>query len=146
MQEELLVYAILSYNGIAVTEDSYQKRLDELFLQNPQDEMLLDLEWETDIKKAVIYIRTHTDYQNLNHEAFGMILMDKLKEYYNKCSNIEEFASKMYNLWESLPGNIQDREPFWALAYADDPLSWGDEKQTRSIYERMLNYYENRER
>lgn len=145
MQEELLVYAILLYNGIAVTEDSYQKRLDELFLQNPQDEMLLDLEWETDIKKALIYIGTHTDYQNLNHEAFGMILMDRLKAYYNKCSNIEEFVSKMYNLWESLPGNIQDREPFWTLAYADDPLSWGDEKQTRSIYERMLNYYENRE-
>ena len=47
----------------------------------------------------------------------------------------------MYSLWESLPGNIQNIEPFFTLSYADDPLSWGDEEQTRNIYEYMLNYY-----
>ena len=47
----------------------------------------------------------------------------------------------MYGLWESLPGNIQDIEPFWTLSYADEPLSWGDEEQTRDIYEYMLDYY-----
>ncbi len=30
---------------------------------------------------------------------------------------------------------------FWTLSYADDPLSWGDEKQTSYTYERMLSYY-----
>ena len=48
----------------------------------------------------------------------------------------------MYNLWEDLPGQIQDIELFWALCYADDPLSWGDEEQTRSIYENMMNFYD----
>jgi hypothetical protein len=48
----------------------------------------------------------------------------------------------MYNLWEDLPGQIQNIEPFWALCYADNPLSWGDEEQTRSIYENMMNFYE----
>lgn len=47
----------------------------------------------------------------------------------------------MYSLWENLPGNIQDIEPFWTLSYADDSLSWGDEEQTRNIYEHILNYY-----
>lgn len=28
------------------------------------------------------------------------------------------------------------------ICYADDPLSWGDEKQSREIYEEMLEYYE----
>ena len=139
--EELLVYAILFCEGIIVTEDLYQKRLDELFLKNLDDEMLLDLEWETDIKKAVTYIKTHVNYQDINREAFGMALMEKLKEYYDNCADIEEFAGAMYGLWESLPGNIQKEEPFWTLSYADDPLSWGDEKQTRLIYEKMLNYY-----
>ena len=141
IMEELLAYAILFCEGIIVTEDLYQKRLDELFLKNLDDEMLLDLEWETDIIKAVTYIKTNVNYQDINREAFGKALMEKLKEYYDNCADIEEFAGTMYGLWESLPGNIQKEEPFWTLSYADDPLSWGDEKQTRLIYEKMLNYY-----
>ena len=68
--------------------------------------------------------------------------MSKLQAVYENCSDIKYFAGRMYNLWESLPGNIQNKEPFWTLCYADDPLSWGDEEQTRSIYEYMLSYYE----
>ena len=45
--EELLVYAILLYEGL-VTEAEYQQRLDALFLAYPEDHMLLDLECETD--------------------------------------------------------------------------------------------------
>lgn len=141
MEEELLVYAILFYEEIIVTQDLYQKRLDSLFLKNPANEMLLYLEWESDIKKAIIYIRTQVNYQNLNHEKFGMTLMEKLKEYYDQCSDIRMFADKMYSLWESLPGQLQEEEPFWILSYADDPLSWGDEEQVQFAYAKMLNYY-----
>ena len=138
--EELLVYAILFYEGLATAEE-YGKRLDELFLQNPANEDLLYLEWERDIKKAVVYIRTHVDCNALDLEQFGRNLMEKLKPIYANSLDIKAFASQMYSLWESLPGNIQDMEPFWTLCYADDPLSWGDETQTRSIYEGMLNSY-----
>ena len=138
--EELLVYAILLYEGL-VTENEYNKRLDELFLSTPENDHLLYLEWETDISKAIIYVRTHIDYKNLDYEQFGRILMGKLQTVYVNCPNIKCFASRMYSLWESLPGNIQDIEPFWTLCYADDPLSWGEEEQTRTIYEHMLNHY-----
>lgn len=37
--EELLVYAILLYEEL-VTEDEYNKRLDELFLSTPEDDGL----------------------------------------------------------------------------------------------------------
>ncbi len=67
--------------------------------------------------------------------------MKVLKKYYECCTSIEQFSEKMYLLWESLPGRLQNEQPFFTLSYADDPLSWGDEKQTRSIYENMLNYY-----
>ncbi|MDE7178130.1 MAG: hypothetical protein K2O59_09960 [Lachnospiraceae bacterium] len=138
--EELLVYAILLYEEL-VTEDEYSKRLDELFLKNPEDDDLLHLEWETNIQEAIIYVRTHIDYKNLDLERFGRMLMSKLKVVYANCLDIKCFANRMYSLWESLPGNIQDIEPFWTLSYADDPLSWGDEEQTRNIYEHMLGYY-----
>ncbi len=138
--EELLVYAILLYEKLT-TEDEYNKRLDELFLDNPENDDLLSLEWETDIANAVIYIRTHVDYSSVDYEQFGRILMSKLKVFYESCPNIKKFADRMYGLWESLPGNIQQIEPFFSLSYADEPLSWGDEEQTRGIYESMLNYY-----
>lgn len=41
--EELLVYAILLYEEL-VTENEYSKRLDELFLNNPENDDLLYLE------------------------------------------------------------------------------------------------------
>lgn len=138
--EELLVFAFLLCEEI-VTKDEYDKRLDELFLDNVENEDLLYLEWETDIKKSIIYIRTYIDYNALDYDLFGRILMRKLKVYYKSCSDIKSFADQMFNLWEALPGDIQDREPFFTLCYADEPLSWGDEEQTRTIYEDMLNYY-----
>ena len=141
--EELLAYAILLYEDI-VTEEEYQERLDALFLEHPDDRILLDLECETDIQEAVIYIRTQLDYGyiGLHPETFGRTLMKKLKDYYDRCTDLRQFGSKMYSVWESLPGRFYNQEPFWTLSYADDPLSWGDEEQTRSLYETMLSYYE----
>ena len=140
--EELFVYAILLYEEL-VTEDEYNKRLDELFLNTPENDDFLYLEWETDIQKAITYVRTHIDSKNLDLERFGRILMSKLETIYTNCSDIEYFAKRTYRLWENLPGNIQNIEPFWTLCYADDPLSWGDEEQTSTIYEHMLSYYKN---
>ncbi len=143
--EELLVYALLLYQEL-VTETEYNKRLDEMFVNTPENNDLFNdllyLEYETDIKKAIVYVRTHINYNNMDINLFGKILMSKLKEVYKNYSDIREFAYRMYSLWEALPGNLQDIEPFWTLSYADDPLSWGDEGQTRNIYESMLCYYE----
>lgn len=142
IMEELLVYALLLYEGFDI-EEEYQKCLDELFVDNPTDDDLLELEFMcSDIKKTIIYIRTHVDYNNFNHNIFGRILMQKLKVYYESMQ-LRKFADRMFLLWEGLPGNIQCKEPFHALSYADDPLSWGDEEQTRELYEAMLNYYDN---
>lgn len=104
--EELLVYAILLDGGI-VTENEYHKRLDELFLNDPENEDLLCLEWETDIKKAIIYVRTHTDYINLDPERFGRILMGKLKVVYANCSDIKWFASECTVCGKVFPGTFR---------------------------------------
>jgi hypothetical protein len=138
--EELLAFALLLEEEI-VDEDDYLKRLDELFLENPNSDDLLFLEWETNIKRAVIYIRTHVDFNNLDCDLFGSILMEKIRACYEKQPDIKSFAGKMYRLWKNLPGKLQVKEPFFILCYADDPLSWGDEEQTRNIYEYMMNYY-----
>lgn len=135
-----MVFSLLLYEGL-MTKGEYRQRLDELFLDDPENDDLLYLEWETDLKQAMIYIRTHMDYNSLDLERFGRILMGKLKVVYENCSEIKNFARQMYHLWENLPGNLQEKEPFFILCYADDPLSWGDKEQSRNIYEDMLNYY-----
>ena len=137
--EELFVYALLLYEEI-VSEDEYSKRLDEFFLEYPGNVDLLFLEWETNKNRAITYIRTHIDCNRLDYNLFGKILMEKIKAYYNN-TDLKSFAAKMYCLWKNLPESIQRREPFFMLCYADDPLSWGDEEQSRNIYEHMLKYY-----
>ena len=137
--EELLVFALLLCEGI-LSEDEYWKRLDELFLESPEDDNFLYLEWETNIKKAIAYI-TNIDYAIFDYGLFGKILMEKLRIYYEQCLDIKNFSERMYLLWEDLPFDIQDKQPFYTLCYADDALSWGDEEQTRKLYEVMLNYY-----
>lgn len=41
------------------------------------------------------------------------------------------------------PDNLKLKSsmPFYILSYADDPLSWGDEKQARELYENAIGYY-----
>ena len=49
--EELLAYTILRSEEL-ISEDEYNKWLDELFLSHPENEELLCLEWQTDMKKG----------------------------------------------------------------------------------------------
>ncbi len=139
--EKLLAYAYLLGMDL-ISEAIYEEKLNELFLENPADEDLLELEFLSgNRKETVIYIRTHIDYNSMDFDRFGRVLFGLLKPIYVSM-DIDSFGSAMYSLWENLPGNLQMVKPFWILSYADDPLSWGDEKQSREIYEEMLDYYE----
>lgn len=140
--EELFALLILNCEEIII-DNRYYKKLNELFLNNPENNDLLYLECENDIKKSSYYIKNHIDLNTFNYKLFGIFLMQNLKVYYEKCSDIKIFAGKMYVLWLSLPESIKDKEPFFSLNYLDEPLSWGDEEQTRTICENMLNYYNN---
>lgn len=139
--EELLAYAYLLGMNL-ITEAMYEEKLNELFLENPMDEDLLELEFLSgNRKETVIYIRTHIDYNSMDFNRFGRVLFGVLKPIYESM-DIHRFGSAMYSLWENLPGNLQLIKPFRTLSYADDPLSWGDVEQSREIYEEMLDYYE----
>lgn len=139
--EELLVYAILICEGFDL-EDEFQSRLDEMFVNNPNNNALLELECMSNIKNQLVYIRANFDYNNLNIESFGKTLMERLKLLFYS-TYLTYFANKMYQVWESLPGCIQDIEPFHTLTYGDEPLCYNDEQQSRLLIEKMLNYYEN---
>jgi len=138
--EELLAYAYLLEMDL-ISEEIYEDKLNELFLEDPTDEDLLELEFlNRKRKETVRYIRTHINYNDMDIDKFGKVLFELLKPIYESI-DIHRFGNAMYSLWESLPGNLQDIQPFEVLCYADDPLSWRDEIQCREIYEAMLDYY-----
>ena len=139
--EELVAYAYLLGMDL-ISEAIYEEKLNELFLQNPTDEDLLELEFlNRNRTETIAYIRTPLNYNSMDFDRFGRVLFRLLKPI-DASMDIQRFGNAMYSLWENLPGNLQDMQPFLTLCYADAPLSWGDEKQSREIYEEMLEYYE----
>jgi len=111
-------------------------------LQNADNDLLLELQWcATDPIKTFDVIWEYTKEVEIDYDMFGRFLLEELKAIYNQM-DINYFGTKAYSVWRSLPESIAQIEPFWTLNYADDPLSWGDEKQSRELYESMFKYYE----
>ena len=138
--EELLVCVLLLCEGFDLAEE-YRQKLDALFLSNPDDEFLLELEFRSsNIKESCLYLKAHFNCSAFDRDQFGRFLMQQLSVLYRE-NNLRYFADKMYSLWQNLPNGISHEEPFWTLCYADDPLSWGDERQCRELYEEMLGSY-----
>lgn len=140
--EELIVYAILCCVGYK-KYDEYKEKLDQLFLQNPQNEVLLDLEGRN-YKDAMLHLFSLFNEKSLDLDIglFSVMLMSKLKDIYTTEKNLKEFGKRMYQLWQYLPDELAKLEPFSILCYADDPLSWGDKKQCRELYEKAIYYYD----
>jgi hypothetical protein len=142
MVEILLSYAILLYVGL-VSDAEYKENLDSHFLKYPDNDLLLGLEWSPlNIEGTIKIIFDYCLENNVDYDTFGSFLISKLEEiYYQDDMDIWVFGSKMYSIWRVLPSEIESKEPFWTLCYADDPLSWGDEGQTRELYQKMFQYY-----
>lgn len=137
--EELFVYALLYSEGFDVWT-LYSNALDKLFMENPENTNYLSLE-EMAPKEAVLHTVSLMHESQFHPEYFGKILMRSLQQIYETVT-IEVFARKMYSLWNKLPRFIDEEEPFFTLCYADDCLSYGDERQCRQLYERALHYYD----
>lgn len=143
MIEELYAYALLLEAGLVkITE--YGEYLDTHFLLEPDNSILLELEWcFSDTQKSISTIRNYCSDYSIDYDVFGQFLFSKLEETYlqNKLS-LKDFSTKSYMIWQQFPDKVHQTEPFWTLCYADDPLSWGDEKQTRELYEKAFRYYD----
>ena len=146
MFEELSVYVILLEVDL-LSDSEYNHYLDALFLKNEHNDLLLELEcYSSDKLKSVQIIKNSLFYSDnpFDYNEFGQFLFEKINIIYNqKNINIKKFGSKMYAVWQLLPSCISNIEPFWTLSYADDCLSYGDEKQTRELYQKAFKYYSN---
>lgn len=137
--EELFVYSLLYDVGYEKVNE-YEETLNRLFLNNPEDRNLLDLE-EMAFKDAMFHLRHLINVLSFDTMEFGEQLMSKIKPLYDG-NNIADFGKAMYRLWTLLPEKIKLEEPFYILSYADDCLSYCNEKQCQELYENALNYYD----
>ena len=127
------------------TGEDYNQTLDEMFLFNSNNDILFELECCSSDRDATLdTLQRFWIYEcdTFSVKTFGTCLLEDLKTiYFSNIFPIENFAKMCYSLWHHLPSELKTIEPFHTLSYADDPLSWDDEAQTRKIYEELFEFY-----
>ena len=112
--EELLVQALLWKFGF-VSDIRYSEILDKMFLENPESIFLLDLEeCSSNCDATYEIISRFLVYEyNLDIERFGKGLFSGLEAVYTEgLLAIKDFGEKCYALWNSLPVQVREIEPF----------------------------------
>ena len=141
--ENLYAEFLLWYHGFT-TNEAYEALLNESFL-NGTNNILLELEEvSSDLLNTLGRFMRYWDYECLTFDSdiFGKRLFSGLERVYKSNSfSIEAFGQMCNLLWKDLPTGLEQTEPFWTLIYADDCLSWGDETQTRKLYEKAFAFY-----
>lgn len=137
--EELYIYALLCAIGYDKTKE-YRETLDCLFLDNPTDENLFDLE-ERKTKDAILHTIHMLYASGTEPVAFSKKLMSFLQAIYEK-SDIYEFADRMCKLYYLLPDCISVQEAFYMFLYAEEDLNYGNEEWSRNSYETALHFYD----
>ncbi len=142
MKERLIAYAYLLRVDLLPVH-LYTELLDSLFLEYPDDELLLDLEWAQSPKYEMLSIlHIHCIKHPMDQVAFGRHLMKGLEEAYQRFgSDLEGFGERAYALWQHLPMEIQFEKPYRTLNYADD-LAYYNEADSRQMYEEMFHYFD----
>jgi len=142
--ECLFAYAYLWAWGFCPIQE-YNNHLDKMFLKAPDDEVLLELEESSsDYKKTFARLKRYFDYETNSFDSvkFGKVLFNGLEDAYKTdMFNIAEFGKRCYDIWKLLPNFLSEDQPFWTLSYADDPLSWGDEEQSRALFEAVFCFF-----
>ena len=142
---EKLICKSLLWKIVLTDGNDYSKTLDEMFLSDVNNELLLELEgcsYDYDTAFDILQRFWKYECKNFSVDVFGGCLTEDLKTVYqSNVFHIEDFGRKCYSLWQHLPNELNTIEPFHTLSYADDPLSWGDEEQARKIYEEFFEFY-----
>ncbi len=141
---ELYAEVLLWYHGFN-DKHNYELLLNEAFLNDPSNDFLLELqERSSNLLDTRGRFTQYWSYEEKSFDSniFGKRLFAGLESAYKvNIFSIDQFGKQCYQLCKDLPSDIQEKEPFWTLKYADECLSWGDEAQTRMIYEKLFSFY-----
>lgn len=143
--EEIYAEFLLSLHGFH-SEAQYEAQLNKAFLNDPSNGFLLELEeCSHDFRSTKgCFMRYWGDScAEINADAFGKRLLAGLESvYHTNTFTLADFGKRCALLWQDIPSNLAQTEPFWTLCYADDSLSWGDEAQTKTLYEKAFAFFD----
>ena len=144
--DEEFYFNYISLKTLFISFDDYKKWLNEIFLRdNSQNEIILKLEWHTgDLEKTIdeLYIYLYDKLSSLDYHVVAKMIINELKvKYANNPESLKELTHKLYDIWNLLPSEIVDKEPFFTLNHIDDPWSWGDEEQVKKSINWLFSYY-----
>ncbi len=145
MVEKIYAYLCLVRAGF-IDDASYNEVLDEFFMQDPDNELLLELEFlSNDIAKSWTFFHQYcVGEQHISYDFLkvGKVVFSHL-EIILKSNKMEksEFIKRGYKLWTFLPTHMYETDMFWILNVADDCLSIGDEEGAIDFYKKAFAYY-----
>lgn len=128
-----------------MTMTEYAEKLHTLFLQNPEDERLLQLENSTANEKdtLAILLAAAEDFTEEEKQAYAKTILSPLAETYRSNRlTLAEFDRIAMQLWRAIPKSIADAEPFVLLTAASDYLGSESAVVARSYYEQTFSYYD----
>lgn len=148
--EKLTALLLLFLSGFGSAEP-YFEELDRLFLERPDDDFWFELEdCLKDLRGhwARVSERFAANIGGYDIRKFGRELSGGVQEFFDENVNtgkitLREFGRMGYKLWLLLSDlNVEvHSDPFVVLCYADEPLDYGDEKQSLDLYRFFFDFY-----
>lgn len=132
MWNHLLAAVLLEQAGFHL-KVSYEDTLNQYFLENPEDETLLELEFNSsNIAQSIRMLRAKYD-----RDQFAALICEELKELYENTA-LKEFVPCAYKLWQIMPFSVI---PLSDLGYIKKSLTKKNMEQADAICREMFRYY-----
>ena len=138
--EKLVALCYVWASGLDDKTDYYAE-LDKLFLENPEDDFLLELEDLSGDCVAALARLLRIFEKEISIDKFGAELLSALEKVYKENKfTLEEFGKKCYNMWCELPRSFSFDYPFLSFCYTLDEPVFG-EMHAREWYQKVFDYY-----
>ncbi|MBO5055581.1 MAG: hypothetical protein J6C64_04395 [Lachnospiraceae bacterium] len=141
MWEQLLVSILLEKAGFHL-ENNYEETLNQYFLQNTENEFLLELEYiSSDLEKSFNTLKKDCvgDVKKYNRHKFASIICQELEKVYDY-TPLKEFVPCAYKLWKILP-ICQYEPPLLDLCYFSKLPDEKNIVRADTTYREMFRYY-----
>ncbi|MCL2213163.1 MAG: hypothetical protein FWB93_04965 [Oscillospiraceae bacterium] len=152
MHTKLYAYAFMAcYNIVPVSE--YTDYLNECFLNEPHDALLLELQWTKDIYAGIAIL----ERQGIDSDEFGCMLIKQLRKKYHSAINerrggwfrrrktettLRDFCELLYAIWCKLPSDLLFKNPYAKMVWISDCFEYSIPASVRDVCNEILDYFE----
>lgn len=142
--EKLTALCCLWISGFCEKAD-YERELDKQFLENPESDLLLELEGLSGDKQGTLSMLTAC-INDENEDEFGRELFARVELYYavTDIMRLKQLADRLWSvICAVVPFESRCSEPYYYFDYASELLDpdWGDEQRAREYYQTVFDHF-----